>query len=293
MRKFVTGIITGLALITLAGCGTASSTQSAGNSSKAAASSKKVAIHKAEVDVLDLFKDGEQTHIEKKLTLAKVSKVKTEVDNLPASKTKSELLKNLENAKSQVITANEFSKDNAKNNDESSSTSKKSQTKNSGTKDTSDDYSFELSDGTKVQSTNAITYKPKFTDSSWRGGKLNVKAITVRKTEPFDYYDGDTTTTMHGVVVIRFTYQAQQDVTLFDDQAKLTADNQQVDIDSDDSEPIDDINSTVNKTGYNAFLFHTLKDVNDIKSIRWQFDATPQDDDNDDLHSFDFNINLN
>jgi len=291
MKKIVTGIITGLALITLAGCG--SSNGSSSNSSNATSSSEKKATVKASNAVLDLFKSSTNKNIDKGVTQAKVDKVKKEVEALKPSKEKTRMLKDVKNADSQVKTLAEFSQDNAKNKDSSSSESKKSQTENSGTKDTTDDYSFELSDGTEVQSTNAITYKPKFTDTSWRGGTLKVKAVTVRKTEGFDYYDGNTTTTMHGVVVIRFTYQAQQDVRLFDDQAKLTADNQQVDVDSDDSDTISDINSTVNKTGHNVFLFPTLKSVNDIKSIRWQFDSEPQDEDSDDFHSFDFTINLN
>ncbi|VDG33329.1 Lipoprotein [Lactobacillus plantarum ZJ316] [Lactiplantibacillus mudanjiangensis] len=117
MKKVVTGIITGLALITLAGCGTSSSTKSeSDNSSQAVASSKKAAIDNAEAAVISLFNDQEQDHIAKNLSLSKVAKVKAIVDSLPSGKAKNEMLKSIKNAKSQVIAAAEFSEDNKKSN---------------------------------------------------------------------------------------------------------------------------------------------------------------------------------
>lgn len=151
-----------------------------------------------------------------------------------------------------------------------------------------------LSDDTTYTLVDSKKYLPKITDTSWKSGSLSIKNVYITKTKPFKYSDGEGSKTINGMVVLSYSYKSGEDVQLFDGQSKLsTNDGQQVDIDSSDSKDISDIDKGVTKQGEAVFLLENMSDVKKINNIRWRFDASPQNDDDDDiLHSFDFQIPL-
>jgi len=112
------------------------------------------------------------------------------------------------------------------------------------------------------------------------------------KTKSFSYDDGDGSKDYNGLIQVNYTYKATSDGTLYDDQTVLsTSDGQQVDVDSEDSTIVGDINSGVTKKG-TAIFFMPNSDYGQVTSVRLKIDAIPQSDDSADMHTFDMTVPL-
>lgn len=176
----------------------------------------------------------------------------------------------------------------------SSEPSPSSSSKQSESKDEPGTTTGKLSDNTAYTMIDSKKYSPKTADTTWKSGNLSIKNVYIVKTKPFKYYDGESSKKINGIVIISYSYKSGEDVTLYDGQSKLsTSDGQQVDVDNDDSKDIGDIDKGVTKKGESVFLLENMSDASKISSVRWRFDASPQNKDDDDiLHSFDFQIPL-
>lgn len=156
----------------------------------------------------------------------------------------------------------------------------------------SDDPTLTLSDGTDVNVKKQQAFNPKYGDTSFRGSDLEVVDVTVATTESFTYTDDDDNETdAEGYIVVRYTYTAGTDSTMFDDQAVLnTSDGQQIDVDSQDSTDIDEINSGATKKGTLVFMVPNISKTNQFSSIRLKFDVNP--DNSSDFHTYDMTMQL-
>lgn len=179
--------------------------------------------------------------------------------------------------------------------DDSNSSESSSDTNNSDSS-TGSDKKVELSDGTEVHITNSQSFSTNYGDNTYRGSDLEFTSVTVGTTHPFVYNDIDNGNTKeHGYIAISEKYTAgSEDMTLFDDQAVLnTSDGQQINVDSDDGQSIDDINSGATKKATLLFMVPNLKKTDQFSSIRLKMDAEPQNDDSSSLHTYDVTIPLN
>lgn len=186
---------------------------------------------------------------------------------------------------------------NAKNDDEvsDSDTDSSSSSDTNKSAESNDTQTAELLDGTKVHIKSTQSYSTNYGDTTY-GGDLEFTSVTVGTTKPFTYDDDDNgDTTEHGYIAVKEKYTAgSEDMTLFDDQAVLnTSDGQQINIDSDDSQLVDDVNAGATKRATLIFMVPNITKTNQFSSIRIKMDAAPQNLDSSSMHTYDATIQLN
>ena len=99
MKKVVTGIITGLALITLAGCGSSSPTKLSSNTSTSSKSASKLTLlERSQEDTEALFTSSSHKSLVDNTQKSDINAVKKEVLKLPDNKAKNDLMALLDKA---------------------------------------------------------------------------------------------------------------------------------------------------------------------------------------------------
>lgn len=175
----------------------------------------------------------------------------------------------------------------------SSQPSNNNSASSSSTKSSSSTYLATLNDGTKIYGNGEKTYKPDFTDASWKSNELTVSRVNVFKTKPYKYDDDDDGEyTARGMIYVEFTYSPTIDIETLVNEATLSTDTGvQSNVDYMDSDIPDTIDSGVTKTFKLLFPISKLGDPSEVNTIRLKFSMSP-DDDSGDMHDYDLTVNL-
>lgn len=187
-------------------------------------------------------------------------------------------------------------------NDSSSTSPKTHKATTSKTKNTND--SNTVSTGKKLSLSEdsftinkEVDYNPNYSDNSWAQTKVNINKVRVIKIKTKNYYDGDKTYPVQGIIMVHFKVTPTRDIDFYPTQGTLVTNGQQVDADSGNSDDFDgEISKGATQTGNVVFILKKMTDVNTIKSIRLKWDADYDTDNYDDDNSsktYDITINLN
>ncbi len=186
--------------------------------------------------------------------------------------------------------------------DDSSSASPKthkattSKTKNTNSSNTTSTKKLSLSDDSFTID-KEVDYNPNYNDNSWAQTKVNISKVRVIKIKAKNYYDGDKTYRVKGIIMVHFKVTPTRDIDFYPTQGTLVTNGQQVDADSGNSDDFDgEISKGATQTGNVVFVLKNMADVNSIKNIRLKWDADYDTDNYDDDNSsktYDITMNLN
>lgn len=186
--------------------------------------------------------------------------------------------------------------------DDSSSASPKthkattSKTKNTNSSNTTSTKKLSLSDDSFTID-KEVDYNPNYNDNSWAQTKVNINKVRVIKIKTKNYYDGDKTYPVQGIIMVHFKVTPTRDIDFYPTQGTLVTNGQQVDADSGNSDDFDgEISKGATQTGNVVFILKKMTDVNLIKNIRLKWDADYDTDNYDDDNSsktYDITMNLN
>lgn len=186
--------------------------------------------------------------------------------------------------------------------DDSSSASPKthkattSKTKNTNSSNTTSTKKLSLSDDSFTID-KEVDYNPNYNDNSWAQTKVNINKVRVIKIKTKNYYDGDKTYPVQGIIMVHFKVTPTRDIDFYPTQGTLVTNGQQVDADSGNSDDFDgEISKGATQTGNVVFILKKMTDVDSVKNIRLKWDADYDTDNYDDDNSsktYDITMNLN
>ena len=139
------------------------------------------------------------------------------------------------------------------------------------------------------------SYSANWSDNSWAGLNISVDKVDIIKVSGYKDYSNDE---YQGFAVVHYNiYNTQQDVTAYPEQADVSTNTGLQTSGNYEMEHFaGDLMKGTKTSGYAAYPLKELNDVNDIKSLRINFNASYETDNYDDdnsNHTYDFTLNLN
>lgn len=308
LRKFVTGIITGLALLTLAGCGSTKPSPQSTTMTKSQLKSEYVYISDTMAPVINKlayndFSYGSKStskiankalaklnNHDKDLTKFKNNDNKTEIKSHYnySEKLLTGIIKKQTGAKVEKQLVN-FATQNKKikkelkveNTVKLATAIKNYQIVAKKNKDSTDKSEFLLGDNGKknlgdghVTITDNRTYYFGDSDTSWSPAKIIVNNVEVAKTKQFTVTSGGQSKQYQGIIAINIDTKAVKDVSTYYTQGTVvTSDGQQLDAEPTFSDIKSDVYAGAKTNGNVIFLVPKLRTASSLFNIKYIFSA--------------------